>query len=168
MGNGMAFILRTLVNRDPMMLFEGKISVNVPPEKTWDFVLDIGKFSSCMPGLDKIDQIDDRTFDGVISAKVGPISGHFDFRSSIVESQAQESLKVKIEGKDSVTSSSLTANVDARLERASEEQTDLTYRAEVEIKGRLAILGDMIIRATASLILDEFAKRLRAALEADP
>lgn len=149
------------------MVFEGKISVNVPPDETWDFVLDIRKFASCMPGLDKIEQIDERTFDGVITAKVGPISGHFNFRSSIVESQAKEALKVRIEGSDSVTGSTLTANVDARLEQPSERQTDLEYRAEVEIKGRLAILGDMIIRATASLILDEFSKRLRTALEAE-
>lgn len=149
------------------MIFEGTISVEHPRDKVWDFVLDIQKFSSCMPGLDSIDQIDDRTFDGVIAAKVGPISGHFNFRSSIVKSDPKESLTVSIDGKDSVTGSSITASVDARMHEPEPNHTDMSYRADLEIKGRLAILGDMILRATTSLILDEFTKRLRKALDAE-
>ena len=149
------------------MIFEGTIAVEHPRDKVWDFVLDIQKFSSCMPGLDSIDQIDDSTFDGVITAKVGPMSGHFNFRSSIVNSNPKESLQVSIDGKDSVTGSAIVATVDARMAEPAENRTDLTYKAEVEIKGRLAILGDMIIRATTSLILDEFKKRLSTALDAE-
>jgi carbon monoxide dehydrogenase subunit G len=40
----------------------------------------------------------------------------------------------------------------------------MNYRADVQIKGRLAILGDMVLRATATLILQEFARRLNKAL----
>lgn len=149
------------------MIFEGTISVEHPRDKVWDFVLDIQKFSSCMPGLDSIDQIDDSTFDGVITAKVGPMSGHFNFRSSIVNSNPKESLTVSIDGKDSVTGSSIVASVDARMAEPQKNRTNLDYKAQVEIKGRLAILGDMIIRATTSLILDEFKKRLTKALDAE-
>jgi hypothetical protein len=40
----------------------------------------------------------------------------------------------------------------------------MDYRADVKIKGRLAILGDMILRATATLILQEFSRRLHKGL----
>ena len=149
------------------MIFEGTISIEHPRDRVWDFVLDIQKFSSCMPGLDSIDQIDDTTFDGVITAKVGPISGSFNFRSSIVDSNPKESLTVGIDGKDSVTGSTIVANINARLDEPRPTHTDMSYKADVEIKGRLAILGDMILRATTSLILDEFTKRLRNALDAE-
>jgi hypothetical protein len=33
------------------------------------------------------------------------------------------------------------------------------------IKGRLAILGDMVMRATGALLLEEFARRLKEKLE---
>ncbi len=36
----------------------------------------------------------------------------------------------------------------------------MKYSADVKINGRLAILGDMVLRATATLILKEFARRL--------
>ncbi len=147
------------------MNFEGTITVEHPRDVVWDFVLDIRKFSSCMPGLDSIDRIDDVTFDGVISAKVGPMAGKFAFRSTITESNPRESLAVKIEGNDSVTRSTVVAAVDARMEEPGENRTELRYKASVEIKGRLAIVGDMILRATTSLILEEFRKRLGKALD---
>ena len=42
----------------------------------------------------------------------------------------------------------------------------LVYRADVRISGRLAILGDMVLRATAGMIIGEVARCLRARLEA--
>lgn len=149
------------------MIFEGTISVEHPRDALWDFVLDVRKFSSCMPGLDSIEQIDDATFDGVIKAKVGPMSGNLNFRSTIVDSVPKESLTVRIEGTDSVTKSTVVAAVDARLEEPRENHAEMKYRAEVEIKGRLAIVGDMILRATTSLVLEEFRKRLGQAMDAE-
>ena len=147
------------------MNFEGTITVEHPRDAVWDFVLDIQKFSSCMPGIDAIDQIDETTFDGAISAKVGPMSGKFSFRSTITDSNPKESLTVKIEGTDSVTKSTVIAGVDARMEEPRENCTELKYKARVDIEGRLAIVGDMILRATTSLILEEFRKRLTKALD---
>ena len=149
------------------MNFEGTITVEHPRDAVWDFVLDIQKFSSCMPGLASIDQIDETTFDGTISAKVGPMSGKFSFRSTITDSDPKESLTVKIEGNDSVTKSTVIAGVDARMEEPRENCTELKYKARVDIEGRLAIVGDMILRATTSLILEEFKKRLTKALDAE-
>jgi hypothetical protein len=40
----------------------------------------------------------------------------------------------------------------------------MDYKAEIKIKGRLAILGDMVLRATATLILQEFTRRLHKGL----
>jgi carbon monoxide dehydrogenase subunit G len=44
-------------------------------------------------------------------------------------------------------------------------QTELSYNAAVGIQGRLAILGDMILRATATLLVEEFIRRVRIEIE---
>lgn len=147
------------------MILEGKFVVAVPPAKAWDFLLDINQFSSCMPGIEQVTQIDERTFDGTIGASVGPISGKFSFRSTILESTPPKEMRVRTEGKDSVTASTLIADVAIVLEETVASHTELSYHATVEIKGRLAILGDMILRATASLLMEEFARRLRSKVE---
>jgi hypothetical protein len=146
------------------MIFDGKIDLGVPTQKAWDFLIDINKFSTCLPGIDEVKQIDDKTFDGVISATVGPISGKFSFRSTIVESRPPDQMVVRTEGTDSVTKSTVNADMTVDLREVSENRTQMDYRADIKIKGRLAILGDMVLRATATLILQEFTRRLHQGL----
>lgn len=149
------------------MRFEDTLLIHAPAEDVWDFLLDVNRFSACMPGVDQITQVDERTFDGQITASVGPMSGKFSFRANIVESKPPTELAARVEGTDSVTKSTLTADIGMTLTAMGERETQLRQQANIEIKGRLAILGDMVVRATASLLLDEFGKRLRQQLETD-
>jgi carbon monoxide dehydrogenase subunit G len=146
------------------MILDGKIDLDVPVQKAWDFLIDITKFSTCLPGIDEVKQVDDKTFDGIISATVGPISGKFNFRSTIVESNPPEQMVVRTEGTDSVTKSAVNADMTVDLRRISDTKSQMDYKADVKIKGRLGILGDMVLRATATLILQEFTKRLHKGL----
>lgn len=148
------------------MIFEDKIIINAPAAKVWDFLLDPNCIAACMPGVENVTQIDDRTFDAAIAASVGPISGKFNFRAHIVESNPPTEMAAQVDGQDSVTKSPLTARVAMTLTPLAAAQTALAYRATVEVKGRLAILGDMVLRATAALMMEEATRRLRAQLEA--
>lgn len=144
------------------MILEGKIQVDVPASKAWDFLMDIDEFAPCLPGLEEVAQKDDHTFEGVIGASVGPMSGKFRFQATIVESRPPKDLVVTMEGKDSVTGSTVRADVTLTLTEPRESQTEMKYRADVNIQGRLAIIGDMVLRAAANLILAEFARRFRS------
>ena len=146
------------------MIFDGKIDLDVPVQKAWDFLIDINKFSTCLTGIDEVKQIDDKTFDGIISANVGPISGKFNFRSTILESRPPEQMVVRTQGTDTVTKSMVNADMTVDLHSTSEAKSQMDYKADVQIKGRLGILGDMVLRATATLILQEFTRRLRKGL----
>ena len=146
------------------MIFDGKIDLDVPLQKAWDFLIDINKFSTCLPGIDQVTQIDDKTFEGIISAAVGPISGKFNFRSTILESRPPEQMVVRTQGTDTVTKSTVNADMTVDLHSTSEAKSQMDYKADVQIKGRLGILGDMVLRATATLILQEFTRRLRKGL----
>jgi len=150
------------------MILDGKIDLDVPTEKAWDFLIDINKFSTCLPGIDEVTQIDDKTFDGIISATVGPISGKFTFRSTILESKPPAQMVVRTEGTDSVTKSRVEADMTVDLHGISESKSQMDYQANVKITGRLAILGDMVLRATATLILQEFTRRLHKGLGEQP
>ena len=146
------------------MIFEGQIDLGVPIANAWEFLIDINKFKDCLPGIEEVRQIDDKTFEGTLAATVGPMSGKFNFRSTILESKPPEQMVVRTEGTDSVTKSTINADMTVDLCKVSEEKTEMNYKADVKINGRLAILGDMILRATATLILQEFARRLNKGL----
>ena len=147
------------------MILEGKIDIAAPTAEVWAFLTDIDRFASCVPGLERATAIDDRTFEGLVTATVGPISGNFTFRSTIVESAPPTSMTVQTDGTDSVTKSAVGAKLVVKLEETGAKRTALDYRADIAIKGRLAILGDMVMRATGALLLEEFARRLKERLE---
>ena len=147
------------------MILAGKIDIRAPAEEVWKFLMDIDRFASCVPGLERATAIDERTFEGVVSAAVGPISGKFTFRSTIVESAPPASMTVQTDGTDSVTKSALGAKLIVQLAETDEKRTEMDYRADIAINGRLAILGDMVMRATGALLLEEFARRLKEKLE---
>lgn len=149
------------------MIFSGTMTLNAEPMKVWDLLLDAKSFAACVPGVENVTQIDDRTFEGSIEATVGPISGEFPFRAQIEESKPPTELSARVDGADSVTKSTIDAQLQMRLTPVEPSQTELSYRAIVNIHGRLAIIGDMVLRATAVLMLEEFKNRVRNKLESD-
>jgi carbon monoxide dehydrogenase subunit G len=45
------------------MILDGTIDLDVPMQKAWDFLDDINKFSTGLPDIDSVQQIDLKTFD---------------------------------------------------------------------------------------------------------
>ena len=147
------------------MKYQGKVSLQATAAAVWDVVLDIDQFADCMPGLQDLVKIDDRTFEGGMSARVGPVSGDFRFRAQIVDAEEPVSLSAHVAGEDSLTKSTMTSDITMNLSPDG-ISTELTYAAEVNIKGRLGIVGDMILRATGAQVIEEFFNRLRKKVEA--
>ena len=149
------------------MKYQGKVPFQAAPADVWRAALDIEQFAECMPGVRDVVKINDRTFEGGMSAKVGPVSGDFSFRAEIVEAEEPVRLAARVEGQDSITKSAMTASIEMTLAEA-DGGCELAYASEVTIKGRLGIVGDMILRATGMQVIEEFFNRLRAKVEPPP
>lgn len=147
------------------MIFADRITIGAPAATVWKALLDVNVIATCMPGVEDVRQIDERTFDGTIAASVGPIAGRFDFRAHIVESDPPRAMRGEVRGTDSVTKSTVDAVMAMTLEPIDPNATELAYETTVDVRGRLAILGEMVLRATGALMVDEFARRLRGRLE---
>ena len=147
------------------MKLAGRIEIAAPADRVWALINDPIGLATCVPGVQAVRQIDERTFGGTITAAVGPMEGTFEFTAVIERSQFPADLLVEMNGVDSVTKSQLVAGVSASLEALEPARTALAYSATINVKGRLAILGDMILRATASVMISELVKCLKARLE---
>src|SRR5918911_526085 len=110
------------------MIFEDKTTIHAPAPKVWAFLLDPDCIAACMPGVQNVTRVDDRTFDAAIAASVGPISGKFTFRAHIVESNPPTEMAAQIDGQDSVTKSPLTAQMAMTLDPVGAAETVLAYR----------------------------------------
>jgi carbon monoxide dehydrogenase subunit G len=146
------------------VIFSDSLVLEAPPSQVWDLLLDVDRFSACVPGVQQVTPVDARTFDGTMLASVGPMSGTFTFRANILEAEPQRTLTARVNGTDSVTRSTVAADLAMALSPVTADRTELSYQATVDVHGRLALLGDMLLRATASVMLREFGVRLRREL----
>jgi uncharacterized protein len=144
---------------------EGSIAVAAAPSDVWAAVIDPVALASCVPGVRSVRQLDERTFEGSITAAVGPIEGDFTFTAVLTDLDFPDRLVVAVDGIDSVTRSQLHADVHACLVADGETRTDLRYEATIGVKGRMAILGEMVLRATAGVIIGQVTRCLRTRLE---
>jgi len=148
------------------VIFSGGLTLTADPGSVWRTLLDVDAVAQCIPGLQSAAQIDDHTFDGVIEATVGPISGRFSFRAQIIESDPRKELVAHFDGSDSVTKSAVTGDTTVTLVALDAARTQLSYQSTVKVAGRLAILGEIVLRATGDLLLRETTERLRTRIEA--
>ena len=149
------------------MKFDDNLTLKAPPAKVWEFLLDANHVAACVPGVEEVKQIDERTFDAIIKATIGPVSSRFSFRAHIVESDPPRQLIAQMEGTDSVTKSTVTGETTVNLAASGEDQTEVSYRSTLNVKGRLAILGELVLRATMAMMLDEVTKNVRRRIEGD-
>ena len=147
------------------MKLAGRIPVAAPPDAVWALMLDPLTLAACVPGVRDVRAVDERTFTGSITAAVGPMNGEFSFTSVITRAAFPDALEVTMQGVDSVTKSRLEAVVTASVAESSPGATELAYAADVAVKGRLAILGEMVLRATATMMIGQVTRCLRARLE---
>lgn len=148
------------------MRLAGRIDIAAPQEAVWAALVDPIRLSACVPGARDARQVDARTFEGTISAAIGPMTGEFAFAAVLAATAFPDDLRVEVAGTDSVTNSRVTAAVRASVAAIGPSATALTYDATVTVGGRLAIVGEMILRATAGAMVAEATRCLRARLEA--
>lgn len=150
------------------MRLAGSIQIAAPMEAVWRVVIDPLDLAACVPGVSDVRQVDARTFEGTIQVAVGPIDGHFSFRSVMTRTDVPGDLVVEVEGTDSMTHSRVVAHIEVALSPDATDLTTVVYAATIATKGRLAIIGDMVMRATAGVVIGQVTRCLRSRLEAVP
>ncbi len=150
------------------MRLRGAIDIAAPVESVWATVTNPLPLAECVPGVTQMEQLDATTFRGTIVVSLGPVEGTFEFTSRIGDLRLPESFVATVQGTDSVTRSPVQIVVRARLEEREDGTTRLEYDAVVTMTGRIAILGEMVLRAAAGVLIAEVTRCLRTRLESTP
>jgi carbon monoxide dehydrogenase subunit G len=143
------------------MLMEGKFTIKAPIQKLWDTLLDPETLLSCIPGAEKIERIDEKTFDCVVKQKVGPISVKFKFKSVLSKVEPPTHIEVNGEGEDIGKAGHFVQKSVVDLRETPGGKVEVSYRTEATIVGKLAMFGDRIMRAKAKKVEEEFTKALQ-------
>ena len=147
------------------MIIEEKFSVKAPIQKLWDSLLDPEIVGPCIPGCEKVEPINDKTYESIIKAKVGFIAVRFKVRTVIEEIIPHQLIRTVGEGNELRNLGFFKQKTRINFNALSEDETELTYQSEVSIVGKLATFGDRILKAKAKEVGKEFADAVKKRLE---
>ncbi len=146
------------------MLIEGKFTMKAPRQVVWDFVIEPGTLASCIPGAEKMEAVDDNTWEGVVIQKVGPISVKLHFTQTLVEIDPPKHVKAIGKGADVTKAGTFSQETIVNLNEISPNETEVAYTSNVSMVGKLATFGDRIMRAKVKSVGEEFTRNLQEKL----
>ena len=148
------------------MKIEQTVEVDAPLDRVWALVNDVPRVAPCMPGAELTKVVDERTYQGTIRVKLGPINMSYKGTAVLEEvDEAGRSAHIAANGKDVRGGGTARAKVVTRLEPLSESTTRMAVTADVQLTGRVASFGRGAIQDVSAKLFGQFAECLRQTLE---
>jgi carbon monoxide dehydrogenase subunit G len=145
------------------MEFDNSFEVPLPPHEAWKVLLDIERIAPCMPGAELTEVVGKDAYKGRIGVRLGPVALTFAGTVKFEEiDDTKHTARVSAQGTDAKGRGGANATSEFRLEPAGSGSkvlvhTNLTLSGSVAQYGR----GVGIIQATATQIMNQFAKALK-------
>jgi carbon monoxide dehydrogenase subunit G len=145
-------------------------TVHAPLETVWGFLRNPESFASCIPGVERVEAIDERTFRAMVTVKITLVTARFRIVVMIKEEHPPHSLVSTIEGDDEKTRSGLamtnTLTLASSPDRETSGATEVAYQIDAKLSGTLAALGGgMAVKLKALQMGREFAQNVKLSVE---
>jgi carbon monoxide dehydrogenase subunit G len=152
------------------MRIENTVEVDAPLDRVWALVNDIPRVAPCMPGAALTGVLDDKTYEGTVAVKLGPLRMSYKGKVVVEEvDEANHSARLAASGRDTKGAGTARASVTTRLEPAGDTHTRLQVTSDVQLTGKVASFGrGGAINDVATRLFGQFADCLRTTLEGEP
>lgn len=150
------------------MKFEHRVEIPAPQAEVRAFLDDVPRSARCLPGMEELQPLEDGWYEGRVGMKVGPVGFHFSGRARL--ERESERWRLAGEGRDRRVGAGVVAHVEASLSDLPADGanaaagTAMLIAAEMQFSGRLAELGQPLIKRKADALVREFAVNVQRAL----
>src|SRR5215813_10837890 len=143
--------------------------VRATPAEVWAFLLDVPRAAGCMPGAAIGERLDDRTYAGTMTVKVGPITANY--KGKLVFERLDEAARtaeIVATGQDVKGKGGADMRMTGSLREVAPGETEVTAVSRVNISGILAQMGRGMIQDVSEQLFQMFSQRMRTELEQAP
>ena len=148
-----------------MELSDSRI-IKADPQTVWKGLLDPDVLKACVPGCQEMHGSPEEGFEATVVQKVGPVKATFKGQVTLSDMKEPESLTISGEGKGGAAGFA-KGGADVVLKEVP-EGTELSYKVEAKVGGKLAQLGSRIIDGFAKKMADQFFSNFQLAIEGPP
>lgn len=146
------------------MKMDGKYIIEQDLETVWDAINDPETLAASLPGCESFETIDENKYQAICVLKVGPIKARFTGEVVVSDITPPKGYCLFGQGQGGAAG---FAKGSARigLEKNGPSSTLVTYEVDTQIGGKLAQIGQRVIKGAAAKITNQFFNNLQDTLE---
>jgi len=148
------------------MQIEKSFVIRAPLAAAWDFLTDPHRVVHCLPGAAITEQVDERTWAGTITVKVGPVAASYKGKVRFERlDAATHTAEIVASGQEVRGKGGADMRMTSRLTVRSPRETEVAATSEVNVTGILAQLGRGMIQDVSDQMFEKFSAAMRTDLE---
>lgn len=146
-----------------MVEVTGDYEFAAPQELVWEMVLDPDVLAMTIAGCEKLERVDENTFQGRLNIRVGPVQGVFQGKVESTDVHPPSSLHMIVNG--SGPAGVVRGEGTITLE-AMPSSTRLHYDGAVQVSGRIASVGQRLMDSSTKSIIKQSLQNLEKQIQA--
>lgn len=151
------------------MEFDSHFEVPASAEQVWAHLLDVEAVVPCMPGAELTETVDDTTWKGKVTVKLGAAS--LSFRGTVTMTERDADAKrvvLDAKGMEARGKGQATAKVTSTMAPAADGGTRVDIHTDLTLSGQAAQMGRGMIVDVSRRLTGEFADCVAGQLTAQP
>lgn len=145
--------------------FEHAFVVKAPADAVWSYLTDPYRVAPALPGAAITEKVDEQTYKGTITMKVGPVSARY--RGTVRFEKldaATRTADIVASGQDVSGRGGADMKMTSRLTECAPGETEVNVVSEVSVTGILAQFGRGLMQDVSNQMLQRFTEAMRADL----
>lgn len=141
------------------MKLNGTVTVNAPQEEVWHLFMDPTQLCRVIPGCEQARQLDETHYEAILSIKVQFMTIRSNARGTLLETEPPRHLVAEMMGEPMKMAGAFRVRLTVDL-IPIDNATNVQYTMDLTMLGRLASLGEAIVRSTAKQLSRQFAENV--------
>ena len=140
--------------------------VRAPVDAAWTFLTDPARVAACLPGAAITSQLDDNSYQGTVTIKVGPVAASYKGTMRFARlDAAAHTAEITASGRDTRGKGGADMTMTSRLVERGQAETEVSVVSQVNVMGVLAQFGRGMILDVGDELFQRFVDAMRARLE---
>ena len=144
---------------------EKEFTIDAAPDAVWTFLTDPHRVAGCLPGASIAEQLDERTYAGRMTIKVGPVSTAYKGKITFERlDPGTRTAELRGAGQDVQGRGGADMKMTSRLAPTAGGGTSVSVVSEVNVTGILAQFGRGMIQDVSDQMFETFTANMRQVL----
>jgi uncharacterized protein len=143
------------------VIIAGNYILNAPRERVWEVLLDPKIIAQCMPGCESMNEVAPDQFEAVMKVGVASVKGTYKGKVTLKDKRPPSHYVLSGEGQGGpgFMRGDLTIDLEEH-----DGKTLLKYRAEPQVGGLIAAVGQRMLNGAAKMMVEQFFKKMESFL----